>query len=200
MLGIIGNRADALGRFMSGCAQLASLPSPELAAREGATGIRRIVSLETGNPVTMKACPPTVIQADPGHLEQALINLLRHSVDASPDTGGQVTLSRIFAPLYPDVRIQNEGHGLLNKANLFVPFLTTKPGGSGIGRALSRQIIDNNNGSLTLQNRERPDSPSAVSVGSRRQQTGIISRTDQPGCGLSVLCPLPLSVACQFGY
>jgi signal transduction histidine kinase len=51
------------------------------------------------------------------------------------------------------VEIADEGHGLANTSNLFVPFFTTKPGGSGIGLVLSRQIVEAHGGSLQLENR-----------------------------------------------
>jgi len=52
-----------------------------------------------------------------------------------------------------EVTIEDEGPGLPNTANLFVPFFTTKRDGSGIGLALSRQIAEGHGGSLTLENR-----------------------------------------------
>jgi signal transduction histidine kinase len=52
-----------------------------------------------------------------------------------------------------EVVIDDEGHGLSNTSNLFVPFFTTKPGGSGIGLVLSRQIAEAHGGSLDLHNR-----------------------------------------------
>jgi signal transduction histidine kinase len=49
--------------------------------------------------------------------------------------------------------VRDEGPGIANPANLFVPFFTTKPGGSGIGLALSRQIAEAHGGELTVSNR-----------------------------------------------
>ncbi len=49
--------------------------------------------------------------------------------------------------------VEDEGPGLGSTANLFVPFFTTKPGGSGIGLVLSRQIAEAHGGTLILQNR-----------------------------------------------
>ena len=52
--------------------------------------------------------------------------------------------------------VDDEGAGLPNDSNLFVPFFTTKPGGSGIGLVLSRQIAEAHGGSLTVENRVTP--------------------------------------------
>jgi C4-dicarboxylate-specific signal transduction histidine kinase len=83
-----------------------------------------------------------------------MINLIRNAVDAAMETHGQVTTGWTAAPGHVDVWIEDEGPGLANTTNLFVPFFTTKPGGSGIGLVLSRQIAEAHGGSLTLLNRK----------------------------------------------
>ena len=82
-----------------------------------------------------------------------LINLLRNAVDAALETGGGVAASWTSQDDVLEVRIEDEGPGLQNTGNLFVPFFTTKPGGSGIGLVLSRQIAEGHGGTLTLENR-----------------------------------------------
>jgi PAS domain S-box-containing protein len=153
-LGVIVTRADALGRFMSAYARLARLPPPELAALDVGPWIRRVVALETRLPIALEPGPEATIRADAGQLEQVLINLLRNAVDAALETGGGVALGWDVTPDHLDVWIDDEGLGLSNTTNLFVPFFTTKPGGSGIGLVLSRQIVENHGGTLTLENRE----------------------------------------------
>ena len=54
-----------------------------------------------------------------------------------------------------EIRVLDEGTGVSSTANLFVPFFTTKPGGSGIGLVLSRQIAEAHGGTLSLTNRRR---------------------------------------------
>ena len=152
-LGIIRSRTEALGRFMAAYAQLARLPQPKLLPVNVTEWISRTIKLETRVRVSLLNGPEVVISADADQLEQLLINLVRNAADATLETGGsvQVGWSRKGAQL--DVWVVDEGPGLPNTSNLFVPFFTAKPGGSGIGLVLSRQIAEAHGGELTLKNR-----------------------------------------------
>jgi two-component system nitrogen regulation sensor histidine kinase NtrY len=154
-LGIIRSRTEALGRFMAAYAKLARLPHPHLSQINAAECIGRAVKLETRIKIVLLPGPPVTISADADQLEQLLINLIRNAADAALETSGgvQVGWSRHGAQL--DVWILDDGPGIPNTANLFVPFFTTKQGGSGIGLVLSRQIAEAHGGELTLKN--RPD-------------------------------------------
>ena len=152
-LGVIAARAASLNRFMEAYSRLARLPLPRLQSLSIGALVTRVVSLETRMTVELVPGPEITIRADGDQLEQLLINLLRNAVDASLETGGRVrvgwrrTIGRI------EVWVEDEGPGLSNTSNLFVPFFTTKPGGSGIGLLLSRQIAEAHGGTLTLENR-----------------------------------------------
>lgn len=152
-LAVITARADALSRFMEAYARLARLPQPKFQPVKVGEWVRRVAGLETRLPVSLEPGPDFMIQADGDQLDQLLINLLRNAVDAALETGGgvQVGWQRNFT--YLEVWVRDEGPGLQNTANLFVPFFTTKPGGTGIGLVLCRQIAEAHGGSLTLQNR-----------------------------------------------
>jgi len=152
-LEIIGNRSEALIRFMAAYARLAKLPPPRLAPLELARLIRRIAALEMRLPVYVERGPEVVLGADADQIEQLLINLVRNAVDAALQTGGGVGIGWRLAGTFVEVRVEDEGHGLTNTDNLFVPFYTTKPEGSGIGLVLSRQIAEAHGGTLTLENR-----------------------------------------------
>ena len=149
-LEVIGGRSAALARFMASYTLLARMPAPTRAPVDVATWIGRIVQMETRVPISVQAGPQIVIDADADQLDQMLINLVRNAADASLETGGGVTVGWSVQDSFVDVSIQDEGFGLPETANLFVPFFTTKPGGSGIGLVLSRQIAEAHGGSLSL--------------------------------------------------
>ena len=156
-LNVIATRSESLSRFMSSYARLAKLPPPRLGSVEINSLLRRVTCLETRMQVFFEELSPLTIQGDADQLEQALINLIRNSVDAAQETGGRVFVKHTQHPASVEITIRDEGPGLSNTANLFVPFFTTKRGGSGIGLVLSRQIAEAHNGSLTLRN--APDGP-----------------------------------------
>ena len=152
-LGVIASRAASLNRFMEAYSRLARLPLPRLQPLSLSALVKRVVGLETRIDIELSAGPEITIRADGDQLEQLLINLVRNAVDASLETGGTVRVGwrRILGRV--EVWVEDEGPGLSNTSNLFVPFFTTKPGGSGIGLVLSRQIAEAHGGTLTLENR-----------------------------------------------
>jgi two-component system nitrogen regulation sensor histidine kinase NtrY len=152
-LSIINSRAESLNRFMTAYAKLAKLPQPNLQPMDVGSWIRQVVGLETRIKVELTPGPSLTINGDRDQLEQLLINLIRNAVDASRETGGGVLVGWRVSGQHLEVIVEDEGAGLSNTSNLFVPFFTTKPGGSGIGLALSRQIAEGHGGLLTLENR-----------------------------------------------
>lgn len=152
-LHVISRRAESLQRFMSSYARLARLPPPRTRTLDVGEWVRRTAKLETDRTVQVLSGPDLTIQADADQLEQMLINLVQNATEAVEDTGGAVQVGWEARNGHVEVWVQDEGPGLASTANLFVPFFTTKPHGSGIGLALSRQIAEAHGGSLVLENR-----------------------------------------------
>lgn len=153
-LAIIASRSESLSRFIGAYAKLARLPRPQTRPVYIDRLIRQVAALESRVTPAVEAGPEIVIQADGDQLEQVLINLIRNGADAALEAGGAVKIGWDRRNGQLEVWVQDEGPGLPNTANLFVPFFTTKPGGSGIGLVLSRQIVEAHGGVLTLENRK----------------------------------------------
>lgn len=152
---IIASRAESLTRFTQSYARLARLPRPELAPVSVAAAVRRVAALAHAIPVRVTPGPDATVMADSDQLEQLLINLVQNAVDAALETRGDVEITWRIDDRAVEISVLDDGPGLSATKNLFVPFFTTKPGGTGIGLVLSRQIAEAHNGTLTLQNRER---------------------------------------------
>ncbi len=170
-LAIIETRAASLNRFLQAYRQLAQMPAPVLRRAGFAAIVHRVAGLETRLPVTVIPGPDIELLADPDQLEHMLINLVRNAVEAAQEPPHPAEPSQDLGlsappPSDPEVvmrwdltekdlvlTIEDNGPGLLNPSNAFVPFYTTKPAGSGIGLVLSRQIAEAHGGSLELRNR-----------------------------------------------
>ncbi|MFC5437326.1 sensor histidine kinase [Rhodanobacter umsongensis] len=159
-LQVIGNRAESLARFLAGYSRLAALPTPQKRELDLAALVQTVARLEQRMDVHVEANAPLPVQADPDQLEQALINLLRNAVEASSMTGGRVVTRWRAEGERAVIEILDDGPGLPGSDNLFVPFFTTKPGGSGIGLALVRQIAEAHEGGVSLS--ARSDAPGVI--------------------------------------
>ncbi len=169
-LQVIGDRSEALSRFMTAYARLARLPPPTLQEVDVEALVKRVVSLQASYPVTIQGGPAIRIQADGDQIEQLLINLVRNAIDASEEKRGPVHVRWRLAEGSVEVLVEDEGPGLPQTANLFVPFFTTKPDGSGIGLVLGRQIAEAHGGALDVENRD-----------------------DGPGCRATLTLPVTLA-------
>jgi nitrogen fixation/metabolism regulation signal transduction histidine kinase len=152
-LGIIEARADGLSRFMQAYARLTRLPPPSLAPVNIKAMIHRVASLEIRQVVHVVDGPEFTARLDIAQIEQVMINLIVNAVDAARENNGDVRVTWLRSPGILEIAIIDDGPGIANPSNLFVPFFTTKEKGSGIGLVLCRQIIENHGGSISLENR-----------------------------------------------
>ena len=142
--------------------------------------VQRVAGVETRLGVCIDGGPDLTISADPDQIEQLLINLVRNGVDAALETSGGVRIGWRRGDRGLVLWVEDDGVGLPNASNLFVPFFTTKPNGSGIGLLLSRQIAEAHGGTLTLENRD-----GASSNGSHAN-----SMSQAKGCRAELRLPL----------
>jgi nitrogen fixation/metabolism regulation signal transduction histidine kinase len=158
-LEVIESRAESLNRFLQAYRQLMGLPAPTLAPVSLSPLMKRVVQLETRLTVKMLPSDDIILWLDADQIQQALINLLRNAAEAAlgPDTDHDVIpcveIGWKASPHEVVITILDNGPGLTNESNLFVPFYTTKPSGTGIGLVLAQQIVQAHRGSIELRNR-----------------------------------------------
>ncbi len=168
-LEIIERRAAALSRFMQSYARLVRLPPPRIARVDVGDWVRRTAALAipahtSRATVTVIGGPPLIVPGDPDQLDQLLINLVHNAVEASSENArpGEVRVGWSATADTLAVVVEDDGPGVADTANLFVPFFTTKPSGSGIGLVLARQIAEAHGGSLVVRNRKLSRGAEAV--------------------------------------
>ena len=168
-LEIIEARSASLHRFLEAYRKLAQMPPPVLREVRLEPLVSRAAGLETRIKVCVQPGPDVSFQADPDQLEQMLINLVRNAADAvlEMSNGSSSESPAVATPLDSEkvklhwdvdsqevvLNIDDNGPGLLNPANVFTPFYTTKPNGSGVGLVLSRQIAEAHGGRVEIGNR-----------------------------------------------
>ncbi|HZY73968.1 MAG TPA: ATP-binding protein, partial [Edaphobacter sp.] len=157
-LQVIEDRAESLNRFLQAYRQLMGLPAPKLAPVSLAMLVEQVVRLETRANIVVEDSPDVALMVDADQIQQALINLTRNAVEAvlsagMPPDKAQIDLVWENTGCEIVIVILDNGAGLMNAENLFVPFYTTKPTGTGSGLVLAQQIAQAHKGSVRLANR-----------------------------------------------
>jgi len=152
-LALVAERAESLRRFLSRYSELARLPEPTLAECNVAMLLGQVAAVQPPGRVHIASADGLVARGDADQLQQALINLVRNAVEATPEGAPPVEVRARRGKEGVVFEIEDSGPGVANPDNLFVPFFTTKPGGSGIGLVLARQVAEGHGGTLSLQNR-----------------------------------------------
>jgi two-component system nitrogen regulation sensor histidine kinase NtrY len=159
-LEVIENRADSLNRFLQAYRELMGLPAPKLAEVWVSTLLERVARLETRVAVGVAGGEDERLCVDADQVQQALINLVRNGAEAAMHRAAvehgvvpavEMTWRREGARVA--IVVRDNGLGLTNESNIFVPFYTTKPAGTGIGLVLAKQIAEAHRGTLGLRNR-----------------------------------------------
>ena len=156
----VARRSDGLMNFVSSYRQLTRLPAPEKGRFQLAELFSDVTSmatqgwLEQGLALISNVEPSGLdVFADRQMIEQVLINLLQNSEHALADTNnGQVQLSaRLNKRGHVTIEVADNGTGIAEEivSRIFVPFYTTRREGSGVGLALSRQVMMAHGGSIT---------------------------------------------------
>jgi two-component system, NtrC family, nitrogen regulation sensor histidine kinase NtrY len=172
-LRVIENRAGALGRFMSEYSRLSRLPAPSFSSVDVRAWVRRVVALETAVPIEVEDGGPCQIEGDGDQLEQLLINISRNACEAAREARGHdrpwVWIGWKCESDELVLQVRDNGAGLAPSENLFVPFFSTKVGGSGIGLVLSRQIAEAHGGSLEIHNHPEGGAEVILQLPTRRR-------------------------------
>jgi nitrogen fixation/metabolism regulation signal transduction histidine kinase len=153
-LALVAERAESLRRFLSRYSELARLPEPTIVDCNVDALLRQVAAVHPSGRVQFAAAEGLNLRGDPDQLQQALINLVRNAVEATPEGAAPVELRALRGKDSVVFEVEDNGPGVANPDNLFVPFFTTKPGGSGIGLVLARQVAEGHGGTLSLKNRD----------------------------------------------
>jgi two-component system nitrogen regulation sensor histidine kinase NtrY len=155
---VIARRSTGLMSFVGRYRTMAELPPPSLEVLSGADFIHRIDQLmrptleARGIAYSSSVEPPDLtVRADGGLLEQVLINLLHNAMEALSDAPDpRIEVRCQLRDEHCSISVSDNGKGLESGSSehMFVPFFTTKPGGSGIGLSLARQIAHAHHGQL----------------------------------------------------
>lgn len=152
----IHRRSKGLLDFVENYRKLTRIPMPTMqifpvSALFG--DLQKLVPAENIRVVYAIRPPELRLHADRGMIEQVLINLLKNAVEACADSESpEIRVEAFRRDGMPVITVSDNGSGIVPEAldKVFVPFFTTKPGGSGIGLSVCRQILNRHGGNITV--------------------------------------------------
>ncbi|MCJ8320250.1 MAG: ATP-binding protein [Colwellia sp.] len=160
-IGIIHERSQSLTAFIASYSQLTHLPQPiknQIELKPLLTKTTQLFpkcSFEISASIRLGDFESYTIEVDSNQFEQVLINLFKNAVEAMEHLNDKaIQVECLIADNCLKIKIKDQGQGIANINNLFVPFYSTKPLGSGIGLTLSRQILFNHGGTIKLFNQD----------------------------------------------
>lgn len=156
---VIAQRSRNLRDFVNSFKRIASLPEPKKQSTSIVELVSKVAALYKQENIDIETSTDVNLLIDTVQFEQVLINLIKNAVEAINNKGGdgKVVINWQQRDRLFKLAIIDDGTGVSNPENLFIPFYTTKPKGSGIGLVLCRQIIDAHGGNLMLTNRENKE-------------------------------------------
>lgn len=158
-LSLIAERCQHLQDFVSRYAELHKPLSVQLQWVDAQLLCQRLIGLFPTANIKSRGLPMK-LWSDPVLLQQVLINLIKNALEAS---SSEALVELVFSQGDGyEIRIVDCGHGIANSENLFVPFYTTKAQGQGIGLSLSRHIVEQMGGQLSLRNNNQGDGAHAL--------------------------------------
>ena len=153
-LAVIAERAQSLNEFLLRYQEFSRLPKPEKTLFDLTNLLKSMLLLFDDHNIRLSG-QPLIIYGDEKQLQQVLVNLIKNAQQAMLNNHtGIISIEWQQRDGMVEINISDQGTGINNSDNIFVPFYTTKVDGCGIGLVFSRQILVNHGGSLTLANRD----------------------------------------------
>lgn len=160
-LEVINEQGEALIAFMNSYRRLTHLPAPQkeiLPVKDLFNKVSLLLCAEPGQERILFTNPGTVtIYADKNLISLVLINLIKNALQATATIPlGKIVIEAFTPPQPPCIKVTDNGQGIAAhiQEEIFVPFFTTRTGGSGIGLSVSRQIMRLHEGALTVKSKE----------------------------------------------
>ncbi|MBC2664838.1 PEP-CTERM system histidine kinase PrsK [Novosphingobium flavum] len=178
MLVTLRNSADKLNALIARLSRYGKAGSEGISQFDAGKLVRLVAAQFTGQNVFVTECQPGEVQVNREALEQSLLHLVQNGIDAGVD-GSPVFITHVVDGLHSRIEVADSGCGMspeFIRTRLFKPFVSSKPGGFGIGACEARELIRAMGGRLDVESREGLGSRFII----RLPLAGTVSGTDRP--------------------